>query len=260
MLVTLRLFKAVEIKDGDLYAKEKLVEEWLARTIRRGFVFSPKVIANYPPAQLNRLIAIVEEELGLTREQMNATLHKSWKKVEEAPLIQLVMEQLIHYMTTYGFEHLGIYDEDSVYIPNEVLEIPELEKGIRLTVIKGYTEAELKEKLLELLGSGIALKEQTVIAAVELATQVGIEKEIEQIKNKEVLAILYEQLKIVPKNPVEFLRYLLYRTIDSTLLIKDKATIEKIKECGPTAATTLFQKYKKLFGHHLYFKMMSSNI
>ena len=67
---------------------------------------------------------------GKDGEKWNQTFHKSWEKVEKAPIEQLVLEQIVHYITTYGFEELGIYDKNSVYIPKEKLEIPELDKDI----------------------------------------------------------------------------------------------------------------------------------
>jgi len=116
---------------------------------------------------------------------MNATFHKSWKKVKEAPIEQLYLEQIFHYITVYGFENLGIYDEKSVYITYEKLEIPELTENVRLTLIKGYTKNELKEKLLNLLKSGVALKEETIKDVIEIANYVELtEKDIINIKNK----------------------------------------------------------------------------
>jgi len=94
---------------------------------------------------------------------------------------QLVMEQLIHYFTTYGFKDMGIYSEESVYIPSEKLDIPELKEDIKLTVIKGYTKEELKEKLMKMLSSGIALKEDTIKDVLDVATFVGVDS-VEFIK------------------------------------------------------------------------------
>jgi len=164
-------------------------------------------------------------------------------------MFQLVIEQLFHYITTYGYEYLGIYDKDSVYIPNEKLEIPKLKNGITLTVIKGYTKKELKEKLLELLKRGIALKEDTIKDVVDVALLVDIsDKEIERIRNKETKAILYDYLGKFPENPIEFLRFVIYKSTKKTLLIKDKETIEKIKSEQNIDVLRLFRKYRDEYG------------
>ena len=244
---TIRLFKAVPITAK---RTKKLTKELLEKTIKKGFIFSPEVVYNYSERELNDLIKIIEKEFGLRAEQMNSSFHKSWIKIKEASMEQLVMEQIIHYITTYGFERLEIYNEESVYIPNEKLEIPKLKEDINLIVINGYTKKELKEKLLKLLQIGIALGEDTIKDVEEVAIYVELdEEEVETIKNKEVKITLYDNLGIIPENPVEFLRYIIYKITGKTLLIKDDVTIEKIKEGDKEQLLNeLFSKYKKKYG------------
>ena len=71
--------------------------------------------------------AVVEEAIklyGKDGEKWNQTFHKDFEIVRNAPIEDLIAQQLIHYITTYGFESLGMYDTDLVYIPKEKLEIP----------------------------------------------------------------------------------------------------------------------------------------
>ncbi len=242
MISTLRLFKALPI---DSKKKKNPSKELLEKTIKKGFVFSPEVVANY--SNYNTLIKLVEDEYGLTAEQLNSSFHKSWVKVRDASDEQLFLEQILHYITTYGFEALGIYSEGSVYIPNEKLEIPSIKEDIKLIVIKGYTKKELKKKLLDLLQSGIALKETTMDDIVDIVKFIKLNvKEIDTIVNREVKIRLYDETKTIPKNPTEFLRYLIYKTTEETLLIKNKNLIEKIKEGVKDAK--LFKKYEKAYG------------
>ena len=215
---------------------------------------------------------------------MNSSFHKSWKKIRDTDMEQLVIEQLAHYLTTYGKEsgdiegyieekgeqwgvdNLGgkiiglsdfasgklkdsIKDSSYVYIPKEKLEIPKLEEGITLIVINGYTKKEIKEKLLSLLQSGISLGEDTINDVIDVATYVEIgEKEIDNIRNKEVKIALYDYLGMFSYNPTEFLRYAVYKSTGKTLLIKDNTTIEKIKSKKNLDVLTLFVKYKKKYG------------
>ncbi len=243
MKSTIRLFKALPIKSK---RKKNPSKKLLEKTIPKGFIFSPEVIYNYSETDVNKLIKVVEDKIGLTGEKLNNSFHKSWKKIKDASIEQLLLEQIFHYVTTYGFEELGCYNESTVYIPNEKLEIPELKEDIKLTLIKGYTKAELKEKLLKLLGSGIALAEDTIKDVIEVANFIELnEKEIEAVKNREVKIALYDKLKLIPENPIEFLRYVIYKSTGKTLLIKDKATIEAIKENSKVAS--LFIKYKQKY-------------
>ena len=271
MKATIKLFKALPIKKRQGKAP---TEELLKKTIKRGFVFSPEVIYNY--SNYDELIKLVEEVFGITSEKLNASFHKSWKKVKDANIEQLIVEQITHYLTTYGkedpegylfqkeyledwkvddlpgkililedFDKDKIRDKDYVYIPKEVLDIPEIDiDEIKLVVIKGYTKQELKDKLLKLLNSGIALKEDTINDVVDVALFVDVdEKDIESIKNKEVRVILYNYLNLIPESPVEFLRYAIYVATDETLLIKSKELIGKIKEGRNIKIVKLFKDY-----------------
>lgn len=244
MKSTIRLFKALPITKK----KKKQNKVILKKTISKGFIFSPEVIYNYSEKELIRLISVIEKEIGLTAEQMNSSFHKLWKKIKEAGIEQLIIEQLIHYFTTYGFEELGIYDKDLVYIPNEKLELPNSE-DIMLTVIRGYTKIELKEKTLSLLQTGIALSEDTINDIVDIALFVGIDdSDINTIKNKETKIILYDYLNLFPANPTEFLRYIVYKSTNKTLLIKDIATIEEIKNKRNIDVLGLFNRYRSKYG------------
>ncbi len=246
MKATIKLFKAIPVETK---RKAKLTKELLQKTLSKGYIFAPEVVANYSTEEIDSFINVIDNELGLSAEQMNSSFHKSWKKVKTASMRQLVMEQILHYITTYGFESLGIYDENSVYVPNEKLDIPELKENLNLVVIKGLKKDEIKEKVLTLVNSGIALKEETMKDIMEVITFVGIsQNEIEVIKNKELKIQLYDKYDLVPKSPVEFLRYVLYKTTDETLLIKNQDTLDNINSCNSKTALNLFSSYKQAHG------------
>jgi len=266
---TIQLFKALPIS----VKRKKTNKSLLEKTIKRGFIFSPEVIYNYTENELTNLI----DEIGITAEQMNSAFHKSWQKIKETDIEQLVVEQIAHYLTTYGKEQpeeyieekgaqwgvdnlggkiIGLKDFESnkvggdyVYIPNEKLEVPGMKEDINLVIIKGYTKKELKEKLLKLLDAGVALKEDTIKDVIEVSLFLELnEKDIENIKNKEVKSALYDYLNLVPENPVEFLRYIIFKSTEKTLLIKDSSTIEKIKESKNLNIINLFTKYDSKCG------------
>ena len=69
-------------------------------------------------------------------------------------------------------------------------------------------------------------------------------EEVSKIKNKEVRVVLYEHLSLIPNNPVEFLRYLVYIATGKTLLIKSKALIVEIKENNDFKLLKYFDAYE----------------
>ncbi len=270
---TIRLFKALPIDTKEKKIDGRLMEA----TIKRGFVFAPAVVANY--SNYDELIRMVEKTVGLSSEQMNSSFHKSWTKIKEADIEQLVVEQIAHYLTTYGKEHPELYllekgiqlgvddlsdkvsnlddieidkvqDDNYVYIPGEVLNIPNIKLDtIKLVVIKGYTKEELRNKLVNMLAMGIALGEETLKAALEVAMFVGLtEEELAKVKNKEAKAALYDYFGLFPENPIEFLRYVIFKTTSKTLLIKNPELIDSIKESNNLNAVKIFNDYEKKYG------------
>ncbi len=243
MEATLRLFKALPIHENSKTKKPS--SDLLKKTMKYGFIYSPEVVGGYP----NDMLIDIAKQIGITSKQMNNAFHKSWKKVRDTSIEDLVIEQILHYITTYGFKALGIYDKDTVFIPNEKLNTPKIKDDFNFIIIRGYTKKELKAKLIKFLSSGIALKEDTIKDVVDVATYVELNtEEIDNTRNKEVKAILHDYFGTFPKNPVEFLRYIVYKTTNKTLLIKNKETIEVIKERNNMDVLGLLIKYKNQHG------------
>jgi hypothetical protein len=178
---------------------------------------------------------------------MNKSFHKSWAKVRDAPIMQLISEQAYHYMTTYGFERMGVYDESTVFIPNEQLNVPDLKDGIKLTVINGYTKKQLKEKVLKILNSGMALKSVDEIVAVAKYVKLS-DDEVIDINNREVRIMMFSHMDLIPEEPSDFLRMVLLETIGRTLLINNRTTVDLVKESEKDMAD-LFEQYDEHFNY-----------
>ena len=252
MEAMLRLFKSLPVPQKGLTEHRETPPQILKDSLKRGFIFSPDVVSHFSDEELQHHIEVISDEIGLTVKQMNSTFHKSWKKVRDAPKIQLVIEQLIHYITTYGYESFGIdYTSSDVYIPNEKLNLPRIESDIKLTVIHGLTPDEAKEKILTMLSSGIALNEDTIEDLAEVSSFAKISADdLSKIKNKEFRTIMLDNLDILPDNPVECLRLIVYRATGKTLLIKDRETITQMmlyelchSEEKLESITSIFKRY-----------------
>lgn len=179
---------------------------------------------------------------------LNQTFHKSFEKVISSITEKLIVEQLVHYFTTYGYESLGITD-GIVYIPSEMLDVPDLEDGYKFILIKKISFKELKKRLWDLAKSGIALSRDTLEDMEVLYSYMDIDKNnIEDIKNREFKIRMYDKLSIVPEDPVEFLRYLIYKLTGKSLLIKDKDTMNGFESSDKTKAYILINRYKNIYG------------
>lgn len=225
----LRQFKSLPVKSKT----EKIYKP--KKTIPFGFIVDFSIE--------NEDLKLCKSIIGLTPERMNSSFHKSWGKIEDTPQEQLWFEQILHYFTTYGFKELGIYDESTVFIPHEKLKIPGIKKGMNFTLIRGITKGDLKIKVMEMLSIGIALKEETTKDYLTILKYTGFdEKDLGIIKNKEMAILLCDEFDIVPSNPTEILRYLVYSVTEKTLLIKDGFTIDSIKNNKSNTPYIIFKK------------------
>lgn len=241
MEASIKLFKCLPISQKD---KKIGSEKLYTKTLKRGFIFAPEVIANYSEQELLNLF------VGIDFEKFNNSFHKSWKKIRNSSREELVIEQILHYFSTYGMTRLGLYKDESIYVPQEKLEIPNINlPELKIIIIKGITKKELSDKIYSFLQSGIALKEETINDCVEILDYVGIdENKLNNISNKEVKTILYSTLDIIPESPTEFLRLFVYKTTDKTLLIKNPKTINAIKDGKTPKTQRLLKKYINKYG------------
>ncbi|PJJ62768.1 hypothetical protein [Chryseobacterium geocarposphaerae] len=234
---TLQLFNAVLAKESD--AKAFISDN--------GFIIEPsamwakkEIISYYAKEKLNG-------------SDLNKTFHKSWQKIKGSTRFQLLVEQINHYVSTYGSNF-----QAEIYIPNEVLDIPGLKLNFK--VIKAYSKGEMTEKCLALLKSGIALKEETIDDILNILHH-ELEYDFtgkENIRNKEAVIKIADRYDIYPENPVEFFRYVIYKTTKETLLIKNDDLINDIKQSkfnptylfesfGLEKMAEIFNRFKPLF-------------
>lgn len=255
---TLRLFNAVQVESRQNRNIPQAVYE---RTIRNGYVLDPSILPE------DDILEAIERVVGLSGEKANAAFHKSWSVVQNASMESLITQQIIHYITTYGFERLGIYREDAVYIPREVLDLPNLQDDMPLISIKAMDKGEILKRIMS-LGSGIALAQETlddIMMIVKFNQYDAVF--VERIGNRELKALLYDYYGLVPSDPIEFLRHIISKLTDESLLIKNDNLIEKIKKANgkfldlllkdaPDNLASIFFRFKPLF---LAMKSISMN-
>lgn len=184
---------------------------------------------------------------------LNKTFYKNWKTVKNLTPEQRFIDQMLHYMSTYGTDFTG-----EIYMPNDEFNLPENVK-LKFKVVNGLTNEELIEKGLDVLRSGIALKEETIDSLINIIHDSGyVFTGKEGIKNKEANVKIADMFGVYPDQPEEFLRYLIYKATDQTLLIKNDELINQIKNSSFSAAYALnnydlvklseiFNRFKPIF-------------
>lgn len=234
---TLKLFNAVLAKET------KVIEP----SVKLGYIIEPSAL------WAEKQITSYYKKEALSGNDLNKTFHKSWKKIKDSSRYELLVEQIRHYISTYGSNF-----QDEIYIPEEVLKIPKMKLVFK--VIKGLSKEEMIEKCLFLLQSGIALKEETINDVLTiLVDEMGYKfTGDENIRNKEAIIKIADIYGILPKDTMEFFRYIIYRATGNSLLIKNKEMVIKIKETnfnpapqmskfGLRKLSEIFNRFKPLF-------------
>lgn len=145
---------------------------------------------------------------------LNSTFYKSWNDIVSKNRFELFIDQILHYSTTYGTGFEGI-----PYMKNEGIETPEIES---FSVLESISIEELTKLICNTVYSGIALSSETLNDLSKIVKELNLEIDVDRVKNKEFLIKCCDELGKFPSNPVEMLRYLVYKMTDTTLLIKNK--------------------------------------
>ena len=177
---------------------------------------------------------------------LNATFYKSWNDIISKNRFELFVDQLKHYASTYGTDFKG-----EVWTPNEGSDQPDY---TNFKIISPITIEEVNTRCCDMLYTGIALNENTLRMILELITDVDVEK----VKNKEAMMSLHKKFGTVPKDNVEFVRFLVFLATNKTLLIKDKATLaalttsdiylpKLVEDFGIEKLAEVFLRFKPIF-------------
>lgn len=223
---TLRLFKVVYNEENTY----KISDETLSKTISKGILFNVSSLGKNESEQ-NSLVDLALNTYGKNLFNLNNTFHKTWKTVEEIDPSLHYLQQLLHYITTYGYDSLGIpYDASHAYIPGEKVPMPEGVAPYNFIIIRVATKEEIGIRVSNLIESGVALSSDQVRDVLLLINSLEIDVNFDSIKNKEVRTALWVGLDKKPYiNVDEFLRALTYIVVNDTLLIRSYRKHQAIK-------------------------------
>lgn len=212
---TLALFKAVPVTDTKWECE--VDSEYL---LRNGIYIS-KNAREYGFFDKTTIETIVSC-YGTDESRLNNFFHNTFNKIVTASDEQLYLEQILHYITTYDFEAKGIFDQNTVYVPQEAFDASEdIDEytPYPLCVISGLTKYEIFTKIRKLLVSGVALSEDKIDRIMQVVDYYGLNLNIEEVNNKEVRCKLYLKTNTVPQSPTELLRLLYFVVTNKTTFI-----------------------------------------
>lgn len=223
---TLRLFKAVYTEENTRILSGELLSE----ATSKGLIFDKAFVGSNDKEQ-SLIVDSARHIYGKNLFELNNTFHKTWKTVEEIDPALHYLQQVLHYITTYGFDTLGIpYDSTNTYIPAEIIPMPEGAVPYNFTVIRMIDRDELVKRINTLLEAGVALSSQQVTDIVLLINALNIDVDFNSIKNKEVKTILWLKIEDKPYIDVdEFLRALTYEVSGDTLILRSYRNHRAIK-------------------------------
>ena len=115
----------------------------------------------------------------------NATFYKEWEDITSKTRFELLVDQILHYATTYGTDFaLG-----NGYVPNDEPVVIPYE---HFKVITPATKEEIFDRCMDMLKSGIALKSDTINVLVEYFVDYDFTDKVnlDEVKNKEAQAVL----------------------------------------------------------------------
>lgn len=204
------------------------------RNLTNGFYITERALSACPCVADENILKFIAAKFGYNLLELNQGFYKSFRTVADSTPQKILLNKLLHYMSTYGAERLGIFDRELVYIPNDALELPADAKPVKVTIIDAISDAEISARAKKLIMSGAALAKETLDDLITVIKFIGIKLNVDDVPNKELSIRLCELLNILPRDPAKFLRFMIYVGTGSTLLIKDKSTVDGLRNSAAT--------------------------
>jgi hypothetical protein len=201
----------------------------------------------------------VIDYLATLPDNINTTFYASWIEVTGKNRLELAIDQVMHYMSTYGTGHEG-----TPYVPNDNpahIDFTDCKEILPISPI------EIQVKIQAMLDSGVAMKQDTIDSCVNLASELDLSIDVDTIKNREALIIFCDKLGLLPSSPVEMIRLLVYKATGETLIINSPEVLAKIasssanvapmiEEFGIDQLSSVFYRFKRIL---LAFKKANKN-
>lgn len=110
-----------------------------------------------------------KEFIQSVKGNINSTFYKNWEDITSKTRFELFVDQILHYVTTYGS---NFTQEGNGYVPNETPVGPVCISLFRdYKVILPCSEKEVYGRCMDMLTSGIAMKQATIELLVDYVVE-----------------------------------------------------------------------------------------
>lgn len=203
---------------------------------------------------------IINGVFGKDAVQFNNTFYQDFRTVRDMTNLERVLDQLMHYMSTYGREMVGL--DARPYIPVRDFDFEGI-PGMNISVDQILVIQMVEDKVL---GDMVDNMVKTVKAPNTMMKNgfkclwPYMSVSDRDIQSFELKCIYYDETGRVPSQNIDFLRYMVYKTTGRPMLIKDRTTIDIIKrtridykligmwqQCDVNSMAEIFYRYKPLF-------------
>lgn len=194
--------------------------------LRKGILLIDKDNAPFSGYISVRLVKAICDRYEVSN-RLNNPFHATWDKVTNADYRQLIVEQALHYLSTYGREAFGL--GAAPVVPTESFEFPDNQPlPVESLTILRVVDADVANDIVEHTLTTVAAPHKNDMVFYSTYCE-NTTLSPEKVKSNELRTLLYTVKDLYPEDEDEFIRYLLYRSIGSTLVIKNKKTIKTIK-------------------------------
>jgi hypothetical protein len=199
---------------------KKLQHDFIKKSLNCGYIVDPSLIGQPD----------VNEYLDSLKINPNATFYTTFDEVVSKDRLQLFIDQLIHYSSTYGTDYTG-----DTLILNENFGKDLDVDFTSMKFLRAVTEDEMMKMCIDSLCTGVAMKESLVRDICEYIINHYCRCHtivIDDIKNKEAQAILSCELNLMPTKGIDMIRCMVYNATKSAMVVKDSKTIMGITRSG----------------------------
>lgn len=182
-------------------------------------------------------VQLLRKTFGFEVEALSATFYSTFEEIENSSEFELIVSQLLNYVTVYGRE------DAKPFIPSNFEEKDLKQLSKQFVIISATTKEEFKSRVEKLVSSGMALPNYVIYPLMELIENLGIDINI--IENRELLILYSRTYKKPMKDPDLFFKTLFSFMTHSNTYINNKITRYAIEysQCVDSAAEYL-QAYK----------------